>query len=155
MDDIQKKFINTLFNEACLKIKDNKYAPSFIIVKNNICTLIKINNIDISTLLHITLEEAENMAADYIVFLGEQDLIECDNEKLEKLILNKSIPIDDIPGKMKYLTAVFIDKNYNSKSLIGKIEKDLVCSRFIKDEFWVDYSILNKPLLYQKEEKWI
>jgi hypothetical protein len=142
MNDEMKNKINELYDVYCMMLAEyGTVDPMYFIVKDgNITPIVIESGVDISFLDYSaqTLKIAEENNASALLLISEQDVVigKVDSEDIKALTEGKIRPSEH-PLKKDYLVLTYIEEGGTRHALYGKIEKDIVGTKFIRSQQWM------------------
>lgn len=143
MEESHRVMAENLFTNMCLLLTEHGHvAPTyFMIMKEEIIPIMISDNININFLQYQDLAEQtiKYSNPEAVMLIAEQFLIKRkkDDPDIQKILDGKLKP-SQTSDREEFLTLMYVSIDNEKESLIGKIETDLIGTKFIRSQDWLD-----------------
>ena len=149
MKDSHKELVETVFTELTFKLSEEGdiYPLYMMIMKDgSLMPIVLKQGIEISMgdYANIAIDAAKELDADAMVFACEQSIVsKAKGDPEIGAMVQGKIKASEHSEAKDHLTLIYMTKDGECESLIGKIHKDPTEAKFVKDQKWIDGSITN------------
>jgi len=148
MNAHDKKKCEELFAHISMVLAENGMVfPTYIMILGGQVVPVMVNpqeEMSLSEYEGVVNQAAIEMQPDAMILISEQWMVSKHKDDPEvQLLVDGIIKPSDQDDKEEYLVLIITERDGNSNSLVAKIEKDPIGTRFIREQHWIDSCVSN------------